>query len=94
MARQTSPNHKGYVTPQSFPPLPEVYEEVVAPTNLDHAQILQVGQPLQCRWYIEMFVASFPFSVSMLSPMRTPHLLVFHQQSREVHSPNPSGLEQ
>ena len=43
MARQTSPNYQGYVTPQSFPPLPEVYEDVVTPTNLDHAQILQVG---------------------------------------------------
>ena len=45
MARQTSLNDKGYVIPQSFPPLPEVYEEVVIPTDLDHAQILQVGQP-------------------------------------------------
>ena len=43
MARQNSPNDKGYIMPQSFPPLPEVYEEVVTPTNLDHAQILQVG---------------------------------------------------
>ena len=45
MARQTSPNYKGYVIPQSFPPLPEVYEEVVTSTNLDHAQILQVSLP-------------------------------------------------
>ena len=45
MARQPSPNDKGYTIPQSFPPLPEVYEEVVTPTNLDHIQILQVGQP-------------------------------------------------
>lgn len=45
MARKTSPNDKGYAIPQSFPPLPEMYEEVVTPTNLDLAQILQVGQP-------------------------------------------------
>ena len=45
-ARQTSRNHDGYVVPQSFPPLQEVYEESVTPTNLDHAQILQVGQPV------------------------------------------------
>jgi len=44
LARQTSRNHDGYVIPQSFPPLPEVYEEPAVPTNLDHAQILQVGQ--------------------------------------------------
>ena len=46
LARQTSRNHNGYVIPQSFPPLPEVYEEPVTPTTLDHAQILQVGQPV------------------------------------------------
>ena len=45
MARQTSLNDKGYIIPQSFPPRPEVYEEVDTPTNLDLAQILQVGQP-------------------------------------------------
>ena len=46
LARQTSRNHKnGYVIPQSFPPLPEVYEEPATPTLLDHARILQAGQP-------------------------------------------------
>jgi len=49
MARQTPRNHNGYVIPQSFPPLPEVYEEPVTPTNLDHAQILQVSQPASHR---------------------------------------------
>jgi hypothetical protein len=97
MARQTSQSHNGYVIPQSFPPLPEVYEEPDTPANLDNAQILQVGQPtIQYRQFIEIFLAPLPFSVSHVCYLfvRTLHLLVIHRQSREVYPPYPSSLEQ